>query len=70
MMSRTRRRPATYLLTVKQSEDESLKAYLAHFNKEDMMVEDQDEEKIMLIALLAGKLKHIVAQNSLPPRRQ
>lgn len=30
-----------------------MKTYLAHFNKERMMADDQDE-KIMLVALLGG----------------
>lgn len=42
-----------YLLTIKQREDESLKVYLTRFNKERMMVDDQDE-KIILAALLEG----------------
>ncbi|KAF5469063.1 hypothetical protein F2P56_013163 [Juglans regia] len=52
MASRKCRRPSVYLLTVKQLEDESLKAYLTRFNKEKMTT-DQDE-KIMLAALLEG----------------
>ncbi|XP_042972935.1 uncharacterized protein LOC122304732 [Carya illinoinensis] len=43
MTSRRRRRPTTYLLTIKQREDESLKAYLAIFNKERMTTDDKDE---------------------------
>ncbi|XP_040996144.1 uncharacterized protein LOC121242332 [Juglans microcarpa x Juglans regia] len=53
MASRKRRRPATYLLTVKQRDDESLKLYLSRFNRERMMIDDQDE-KITLAALLGG----------------
>ncbi|XP_040996195.1 uncharacterized protein LOC121242392 [Juglans microcarpa x Juglans regia] len=53
MASRRHRRPATYILTIKQRRDESLKAYLANFNKEKMAADDQDE-KIMLVALLGG----------------
>ncbi|XP_041019355.1 uncharacterized protein LOC121261165 [Juglans microcarpa x Juglans regia] len=53
MASRRRQRPTAYLLTVKQRKDESLKAYLARFNKEKMIADDQDE-KIMLAALLGG----------------
>ncbi|XP_040987743.1 uncharacterized protein LOC121235461 [Juglans microcarpa x Juglans regia] len=51
--SRRRRRPATYLLTIKQMEDESLKSYLARFNKERMTTDNQDE-KITLATLLGG----------------
>lgn len=39
MASRRRRRPATYLLTLIQTEDESLKTYLTCFNKEHKMSE-------------------------------
>ncbi|KAF5449771.1 hypothetical protein F2P56_030183 [Juglans regia] len=53
MASRTRRRPAAYLLTVKQRDDKSLKSYLSRFNKERMTMDDQDE-KITLAALLGG----------------
>ncbi|XP_041027035.1 uncharacterized protein LOC121267253 [Juglans microcarpa x Juglans regia] len=53
MASRTRRRPAAYLLTVKQRDDENLKSYLCRFNKERMTTDDQDE-KITLAALLGG----------------
>ncbi|KAF5465376.1 hypothetical protein F2P56_015390 [Juglans regia] len=57
MASRTRRRPAAYLLIVKQRDDESLKSYLSHFNKERMVIDDQDE-KITLAALLGGIWPH------------
>lgn len=72
MASRRRRRLAAYLLTVKQREVESLKAYLVWFNKERMTVGNQDE-KIMLVALLKGiwssrpfmvKLARIVCKSS------
>ncbi|XP_040996211.1 uncharacterized protein LOC121242412 [Juglans microcarpa x Juglans regia] len=53
MASRRCRRSIAYLLTVKQREDESLKAYSTHFNNENMTANDQDE-KIMLAALLGG----------------
>ncbi|KAF5447315.1 hypothetical protein F2P56_032874 [Juglans regia] len=53
MVSRTRRRPAAYLLIVKQRDNESLKSYLSWFNKERMKTDDQDE-KITLAALLRG----------------
>ncbi|XP_040988989.1 uncharacterized protein LOC121236611 [Juglans microcarpa x Juglans regia] len=53
MASRRRMRLTAYLLTVKQREDESLKAYLTRFNKEKMTADNQDE-KIMLAALLGG----------------
>lgn len=53
MASRRRRRLTTFLLTVKQWEGESLKAYLARFNKEQMTMEDQDD-KVTLAALLGG----------------
>ncbi|XP_042944579.1 uncharacterized protein LOC122278456 [Carya illinoinensis] len=57
MPSRRRRHPAAYLLTVKQREDENLKAYLAHFNKERLTRNDQ-YEKITLAALLEGVWPH------------
>ncbi|KAG6692471.1 hypothetical protein I3842_10G115500 [Carya illinoinensis] len=44
---------AAYLLTIKQKEGESLKAYLSKFNKERLTTDDQDE-KITLAALLGG----------------
>ncbi|XP_041001635.1 uncharacterized protein LOC121247335 [Juglans microcarpa x Juglans regia] len=53
MASRRRSHPAAYLLTIKQGEDESLKAYLSRFNKELMTTDDQDK-KITLAALLVG----------------
>ncbi|XP_042942590.1 uncharacterized protein LOC122276745 [Carya illinoinensis] len=53
MPSRRRRRPAAYLLKVKQREDENLKAYLARFNKERLTTNDQDG-KITLATLLGG----------------
>ncbi|XP_042973107.1 uncharacterized protein LOC122304911 [Carya illinoinensis] len=53
MSSRKRRRPATYLLTVKQRDGKSLKSYLSLFNKECMTIDDQDE-KITLAVLLGG----------------
>ncbi|XP_042944808.1 uncharacterized protein LOC122278688 [Carya illinoinensis] len=57
MPSRRRRGPATYLLPVKQKEDENLKAYLARFNKERLTTNDQDK-KITLAALLGGVWPH------------
>ncbi|XP_042942838.1 uncharacterized protein LOC122277020 [Carya illinoinensis] len=53
MPSRRHPRPVAYLLTVKQKEDENLKAYLTRFNKERLTMDDQDE-KITLAALLGG----------------
>ncbi|KAF5481765.1 hypothetical protein F2P56_002393 [Juglans regia] len=53
MSSRRRWRLMTYLLTIKQAEDESLKSYLSRFNKECIAIVDQDE-KITLAALLGG----------------
>ncbi|XP_041001653.1 uncharacterized protein LOC121247356 [Juglans microcarpa x Juglans regia] len=51
MSSRRRRCPVAYLLTIKQGEEESLKTYLARFNRERMTTDDQDK-KITLAALL------------------
>lgn len=53
MASRRRRRSAVYLLTLKQKEVESLKAYLVRFNRERMTSDDHDE-KNTLTALLGG----------------
>ncbi|XP_040999521.1 uncharacterized protein LOC121245565 [Juglans microcarpa x Juglans regia] len=53
MASQKRRRPTTYLFTVKQRDGESLKLYLSRFNRERMTTDNQDE-KITLIALLGG----------------
>ncbi|XP_042972962.1 uncharacterized protein LOC122304763 [Carya illinoinensis] len=53
MVSRKCKRPVAYLLTVKQREEESLKVYVTCLNKESMTTNDQDE-KIMLAALLGG----------------
>ncbi|XP_040999817.1 uncharacterized protein LOC121245946 [Juglans microcarpa x Juglans regia] len=53
MSNRRRRYSAAYLLTIKQTEDESLKSYLTRFNNERMTADDQDE-KITLAALLGG----------------
>lgn len=44
MASKRCRRPTAYLLTIKQREEESLKAYLTRFNKERLMTDDQDEK--------------------------
>ncbi|XP_018840683.1 uncharacterized protein LOC109006003 [Juglans regia] len=53
MASRRRRGPKASLFTIKQGEDESLKAYLSRFNKERMTMDDQNE-KITMAALLGG----------------
>ncbi|XP_041026942.1 uncharacterized protein LOC121267140 [Juglans microcarpa x Juglans regia] len=53
LASRKRRHQATYLLTVKQQDDEGLKSYLSRFNRECMTIDNQDE-KITLVALLGG----------------
>ncbi|KAF5477469.1 hypothetical protein F2P56_004106 [Juglans regia] len=59
MVSRRRRRPAAYLLTVEQREDENLKAHLSQFNQESMITDDQDE-KITLAALLEVPRRRLV----------
>lgn len=51
MASRKRRCQSAYLFTVKQCDEESLKAYLSRFNWECMTTDNQDE-KITLAALL------------------
>ncbi|XP_041017961.1 uncharacterized protein LOC121260184 [Juglans microcarpa x Juglans regia] len=51
MSSRRRWCSAAYLLTIKQTENKSLKSYLTRFNKECMTTNDQDEN-ITLAALL------------------
>ncbi|XP_042962533.1 uncharacterized protein LOC122296802 [Carya illinoinensis] len=53
MPNRRHRRPTVYLLTVKQKKDKNLKAYLTHFNKEMLTIDDQDK-KITLATLLGG----------------
>ncbi|KAF5468932.1 hypothetical protein F2P56_013040 [Juglans regia] len=53
MASRKMRRPAAYLLMVKQRDDESLKSYISRFDRECITTYDQDE-KITLAALLGG----------------
>lgn len=53
MASKRRGRPTTYLLAIKQRKDESLKAYLAQFNKECMTTDHQDK-KIKLAAVMRG----------------
>ncbi|XP_040990914.1 uncharacterized protein LOC121238137 [Juglans microcarpa x Juglans regia] len=53
MSSQRRWHPTTYLLTIKQGDEESLKAYLSWFNKECMTIDDLDE-KISLATLLGG----------------
>lgn len=50
MAGRMRRRSATYLLTIKQ-EDENLRGYLTWFNNERLTTNDQNK-KITLAALL------------------
>lgn len=45
LASSQRRRPTTYLLIVKQQENESLKSYLFKFNKECMTADDLDQKK-------------------------
>ncbi|XP_040987735.1 uncharacterized protein LOC121235454 [Juglans microcarpa x Juglans regia] len=54
MTNRRRRCPSMYLLTVKQREDEILKAYLARFNKERMTTDDQDKQ--ITLATLLGDI--------------
>ncbi|XP_042958151.1 uncharacterized protein LOC122293724 [Carya illinoinensis] len=53
MVSRQCCGSTAYLLTIKQREGESFKAYLIQFKKERLSTEDQDE-KITLDALLGG----------------
>lgn len=53
MANRRSRRLVAYLLTFKQREYESLKAYLARFNKECMTANEEDE-KITLAMMLGG----------------
>ncbi|XP_042988685.1 uncharacterized protein LOC122316215 [Carya illinoinensis] len=53
MASKKRKQPVAYLLTVKQRDNKSLKAYLSRFNKEQMTTDDQNE-KIILATLLGG----------------
>ncbi|XP_059663782.1 uncharacterized protein LOC132309495 [Cornus florida] len=47
------RRPATYLLTVKQQKGESLRDYICHFNTEMLQVEEADD-KVALAAFMGG----------------
>jgi hypothetical protein len=49
-------RPPTYLLSVKQMEEESLRAYVHHFNKEAMQI-DRPKEDVTLTAFMAGLRK-------------
>lgn len=44
MASRRRRKPAAYLLTIKQKEGKNLKTYPMCFNKERLTTDDQDEK--------------------------
>lgn len=53
MPSRRRKCSAAYLMIVKQRKDKNLKAYLAHFNKEKLTIDNQDE-KITLTTLLGA----------------
>lgn len=69
MVSKRRRQLAAYFLTVKQQEKESLKAYLAMFNKECMTMNDQDEN-ITLVALLGGIWPRNHFMENLPKRLQ
>ncbi|XP_059669890.1 uncharacterized protein LOC132315551 [Cornus florida] len=47
------RRPATYLLTVKQQKGESLRDYISRFNTEMLQVEETDD-KVALAAFMGG----------------
>ena len=51
MPSRRRRRPATYLVIVKQKEDKNLKTYLTPFNKKRLTTDDHDEKNFPLYPL-------------------
>jgi hypothetical protein len=50
---RKRRKLIVYLITLKQREEETLKDFIARFNKEKLVVDDQDES-VVLRALLGG----------------
>ena len=49
-------RPPTHLLSVKQMEGESLRAFVHHFNKEAMKI-DRPKEDVTVTAFMAGLRK-------------
>lgn len=49
------RKPATYLLNIKQNKGESLRDYMSWFNREMLQVDDA-KEKMIVAALMVGKL--------------
>lgn len=49
------RKPATYLLNIKQNKRESLRDYMSWFNRETQEVDDA-EEKIIVATLMVGLL--------------
>ncbi|XP_059654271.1 uncharacterized protein LOC132300988 [Cornus florida] len=51
--SQRHRRPATYLLTVKQQKGESIREYITRFNTEMLQAEEMDD-KVALIAFIGG----------------
>jgi hypothetical protein len=53
LATRKRKMNVTYLLTMRQENEESLKDFMLHFNKEKLEV-DSPDEKTMLNALIQG----------------
>jgi hypothetical protein len=56
--NRTRHKSATYLLTVKQESNESLRSYIAQFNEKNLTI-DGPGMRVVLLTLLGGIWPHI-----------
>ena len=47
------KKSTTFLISIKQQEDETLRFYIAYFNKEAFLIDDTDD-KILVIAFTNG----------------
>ncbi|XP_058217315.1 uncharacterized protein LOC131328385 [Rhododendron vialii] len=65
---RRQHRPTTYLLSVKQKEDETMRAYLKRFNNEALLVDEADD-KVVLLTFIGGlqSTKFVYSLSEKPP---
>uniref|UniRef100_A0A2N9EIR5 RNase H type-1 domain-containing protein n=1 Tax=Fagus sylvatica TaxID=28930 RepID=A0A2N9EIR5_FAGSY len=69
IIGQRRGRPPTHLLSVKQMEGESLRAYVHCFNKEAMQI-DRPKEDITLTAFMAGRRKDVEDRKQEPVKQK
>ncbi|XP_065627107.1 uncharacterized protein LOC136066559 [Quercus suber] len=50
------KKSAACLMSIKQGEDETLRSYIAHFNKEALLIDEADD-KILVVAFMNGLRK-------------